>query len=514
MMMTSTTCPSFSSRICTLIFSLTNTQRLFILFGTGALGALALPPIHWVPVLLISFSVLLWGIEKAESPKKAFLSGWVFGLGLYIAGMYWLAYPLKVVGLWYLMPLGAIGLPAVLALFSAGAVYLTYRLSSSNLGRALTLAVTWSVFDWLRGHVLTGLPWNLLGYSWDLTWLQSTSIIGIYGLSLLTALWATSLYSRHKIWIPLIWAVMASVWGYGYYRLNQVGETALTSVNLRLIQASIPQDQKWSPEYFHQVIDKQVALSYLKYDPTIKAIIWAEASVPILVEQHPSLIAALSEVAPFGGYLLFGAPRTPVEDPKQIRTSLFALNSEGKVAVTYDKTHLVPFGEYMPFRAILPFSKLTHGAKDFSAGPGLQTLSLPELPPFSPLICYEAIFPGEVVNSTQRPQWLLNITNDAWYGHSSGPYQHLAIVRTRAIEEGLPLVRAANNGISAVIDAHGRILHRLELDEIGFMDFSLPKALPTTTLYGHYKDGIFFMLVGLFALLAWCIERRCKKSVT
>lgn len=503
---------TLTCRASTFVISLNFVQRLMFLFSMGAFGVLALPPIHWVPVVLLSFWALLWGIEQAESPKQAFLYGWTFGAGYFIAGMYWLAYPLKIVGYWYLMPFGAIGLPLVLALFPAMAVYFTFLLSSSRLGRVLMLSLTWSIFEWLRGHLLTGLPWNLLGYVWDLHLLQSTSIFGIYGLSLLTVLWATSLFSRNKIWVFVVWTSMAVVWGHGYYRLKGAGETALTSTNLRLIQASIPQDKKWSPEHLRQVIEKQIALSYLNYEESLKAIIWAEASVPVLVEQHPQLIATLADVAPPNGYLLFGAPRHPAEQPTQIRTSLFALNSEGKIAATYDKAHLVPFGEYVPLGNLLGFSKLTAGERDFSPGPGLETLIVPGLPSFGPLICYEAIFPGDVVKSAQpqRPEWLLNLTNDAWYGHTSGPYQHLEIVRTRAIEEGLPLVRATNNGISAVVDPYGRILHRLELDEIGYIDFALPKALAGVTVYGQYGDNIFFVLLLMLSFIGRIVERRSK----
>jgi len=186
-------------------------------------------------------------------------------------------------------------------------------------------------------------------------------------------------------------------------------------------------------------------------------------------------------------------PPTPVE---QIWNSIEAVNDRGEIVARYDKAHLVPFGEYVPFRNLLPFNKITAGTMDLSAGPGPRTLVLPGLPPFAPLVCYEAIFPGAVVAEGDRPAWMLNVTNDAWYGRSSGPYQHFAIARARAVEEGLPLVRIANNGISGVVDPLGRVLVRTHLDAIGYVDSALPAAVSRTP-YVRVGD---WMLAGLLVL--------------
>jgi len=174
--------------------------------------------------------------------------------------------------------------------------------------------------------------------------------------------------------------------------------------------------------------------------------------------------------------------------------SLHAIDSSGNIAATYDKHHLVPFGEYMPLRSIMSVAKLTHGNIDFSSGPGAQTLQVPGLPPFSPLICYEAIFPGQVASGDVRPGWLLNITNDGWFGNTAGPYQHLQAARLRAIEEGLPMVRAANTGISAVIDPLGRILAHLPLGQEGVLQIALPRALGRTP-YAMLGDWTLFLIL-------------------
>jgi apolipoprotein N-acyltransferase len=248
----------------------------------------------------------------------------------------------------------------------------------------------------------------------------------------------------------------------------------------------------------YENLARHIELSQLAGEKPLHAIIWPESSVPFFIGQQPLFQSLLQESVPPQGLLIFGAPRL---DPQRdvLHPSLFVLNAQASIVGTYDKAHLVPFGEYVPLKALLPIQKLTHGSRDYTPGSGLQTLTAAPLPPFSPLICFEAIFPGAVTKAGPAPQWLLNITNDAWYGQSSGPHQHLQNVRVRAIEEGLPLVRSANNGISAVIDPMGRILYQLPTDVVGYIDFQLPRALPSVTPYTKYRDLFFWLFIGLVA---------------
>jgi apolipoprotein N-acyltransferase len=212
-------------------------------------------------------------------------------------------------------------------------------------------------------------------------------------------------------------------------------------------------------------------------------------------------------VTPKGGLALVGTVRTdpPPARAEHVWNSIEAIDDKADVVAAFDKFHLVPFGEYVPLRGVLPINKITPGTVDFSAGPGPRTIALPGLPSASPLVCYEAVFPGEVTAPASRPGWLLNVTNDGWYGYTSGPFQHFAIARTRAVEEGLPLVRAANNGISAVVDPYGRVPSYLPLDAVAVLDAPLPQALPAT-LYSRAKDVPFLALllaaVALAALAA------------
>jgi len=239
-------------------------------------------------------------------------------------------------------------------------------------------------------------------------------------------------------------------------------------------------------------------------------VIWAETAVPFFLANDPVRRAFLARAVPPGGLLIVGAPRTTPapQEPFRVWNSLEAIDGTGRIVGTYDKVHLVPFGEYVPLRVLLPFNKLTAGRTDFSAGDGRATLALAGLPPTSPLICYEVIFPGAVARRDDRPQWLLNLTNDGWFGRSSGPYQHLAAARLRTIEEGLPLVRVANGGVSAVIDAHGRTLARLGLGEAGVVDAPLPVALAPPP-YARFGDLLVLAVGGVAAALGrWAGRRR------
>jgi apolipoprotein N-acyltransferase len=225
----------------------------------------------------------------------------------------------------------------------------------------------------------------------------------------------------------------------------------------------------------------------------------------------PDPIDVLGAVVPKGGALITGTIRVtpPGVQPWHVSNGLVVLDDRGRQVAAYDKVHLVPFGEYQPLRRYVPASWTLAGEVDFTSGPGLETLVVPGTPPMGPLICYEAIFPGAVAAPDARPGWLVNVTNDAWYGRTLGPYQHFAAARMRAVEEGLPLVRAANNGISAVVDGYGRVLAALGLDETGVVDAALPRKVTGTTLYGRFGDTMFGLLaLGLLVGAALSERRR------
>jgi len=503
-------------------------RRHLAAFLLGALAVGALPPVDMTPVLLISFPGLVWLADGNRGFFSAFALGWDFGFGFFVAGLYWIAAALfvNIAQFWWLVPFAVMGLPAGLAIFTGaalGASYLFCRwLRLGGTGRVLALALFWAIAEWLRGHVLTGFPWNLIGYAWSgafpgaLTMLQTVSLVGIYGLSLITVL-AAALPARlgdfsGNRWAPTLTAVLliAVPAGWGAYRLAHGHPGDEPGVMLRLVQPSIPESAKNDPSQVLVNFRKLFALSTSPGPKHLSAVIWPEAAAPPFLDRDGGARKALAQAAPLDGYVITGTVRTDPapQPPTHIWNSLVAIDHEGVIRATYDKFHLVPFGEYVPFRSILPMKKITPGMIDFSAGPGPRTITLPGLPPFSPLICYEVIFPGAVVDPAHRPAWLLNITNDAWYGYTSGPFQHVAIARTRAVEEGLPLARAANNGISALFDPYGRVLGRLDLDAVGVLDEKLPDALPPT-LYSRLGDGSFFaalLLIGVGLIIARCLR--------
>jgi apolipoprotein N-acyltransferase len=299
---------------------------------------------------------------------------------------------------------------------------------------------------------------------------------------------------------------LAGVYAYGTLRLSDASNTFVPDVRLRIVQAAIDQRQKSSSNLREANVARHLALSV--DTPGFESVthtIWPETAVPFLLEYYQDWRLAVSAAAPSGGVLITGALRGRIEAETltALWNSLIAVGPGGAIVGTSDKFHLVPFGEYVPLRRFLPFlNKITSGDTDFSAAPGPKTMRLPGLPPVGTLICYEVIFPGAVLDRADRPEWLINLTNDGWFGISTGPYQHFAAARLRSVEEGVPLVRAANTGISAVIDPYGRVVDSLGLGRSGVLDASLPRPLPDLTLYARFGDWSFFALAAAVAALA------------
>jgi apolipoprotein N-acyltransferase len=499
--------------------ALSGWQRYGLAFLLGICATAALPPVDLVPLLLVAFPGLLWLDEGSGKPWASFCLGYAFGLGFFLSGLYWIAAALFVdlASFWWLVPVAALGLPAVLALYPALALLAAHvmvkRLRLPAAARVFAFALAWAIAEWVRGHAFTGLPWNLLGYAWSggfpgaIAMLQSVAWVGIYGLSFVTVLaaslpallgtpWLTPISRRRRLApaIAMGMLILAPSLA-GAVRLA-AAPSVDTGVWLRIVQPSIPQSLKWDPAAAQRNLRLLLDLSAAPSTRKLAAVIWPEAATPFLLERDAHLRRDLAAVARERGYLITGAVRAnpPPGPVTQIWNSLEAVDGAGDIVARYDKAHLVPFGEYVPFRRILPMQKITPGSVDYSAGPGARTIALAGLPPFAPLICFEVIFPGRIVDEHDRPDWILNLTNDAWYGRTSGPYQHFAIARTRAVEEGLPVVRAANNGISGVIGPAGRVLARIALDTVGYADLPLP-APRRQTLYALAGDWMFVALL-------------------
>ncbi len=487
--------------------------RRLLLIGLGAVGALALPPLHLVFFLLPAMAGLIWAIVQCGQARHAFMAGWWFGLGFGAVGYYWVgsAFLVDAARYGFLAPVAVIGLAAGMAVFPGLAGAALHGVSRwrdpSPLGRVIVFAVLWAASEWIRSWILTGFPWNLMATVWTFSpeIIQAAAYVGPYGLGMMTVavagLPALFLFGqgrrRASRALSIGLALFVALWGGGYLRIQGAPEAAVDEVLLRLVQPNIAQHLKWQRDLRLGHVRKQMQMSLLPAAQKPTHIIWAETAVPYNLSAAPKLRAAMAAAVPPRGLLITGAPRSETNaDGKQIAyNSIHAINADSAIIATYDKRHLVPFGEYVPLRSILQFSKLTAGRVDFHPGTTPRVITLPGLPPLAALICYEVIFPAEAGKFESRPQWILNLTNDAWFGVTSGPHQHLAAAQVRAVELGLPVVRVANTGISAVIDAVGRIQASLPLGRQGTLDSTLPTALAATPPYGRFGDAITWVLI-------------------
>jgi len=506
---------------------LTGWRAQLLAFAAGAASALSFAPLEFFPGLLLGYAALVLLLDgAAEKPNRLWRAaglGWAFFFGQFLIGLHWLVYPFLIypdANLWEL-PFAAL-LPGGLALFGALAASLAMLWWPKGPARILLFAICVAATEWLRGHVLTGFPWNLSGYGWgaSLALLQSASLMGIYGLSFLTILLGASLaelvYSRWRLAVVLL-LLFAGLWGYGVYRLSSTPIGEVTGVRLRLVQPDIPQAEKYlrglMPRNWRRLISLSIqpagqSAGRVRDIPT--HIIWPEAATGFPVARSPEALQQIALLTGRGQTLMTGSDRA-LRDANGITAfNSFYIFAPGQAARTYDKFHLVPFGEYLPFAPLLKsigISQLTVGS-GFSAGDHPHVLQARPAPPVTPLICYEVIFPHAVVDTGEpRPGWLVNITDDSWFGPWAGPRQHFLIARVRAIEEGLPIARSANTGISAVIDPLGRVWAKLALGRIGVVDAALPQALPAPP-YARIGDLVFLALMVIAAFAGIALNRR------
>jgi apolipoprotein N-acyltransferase len=488
-------------------------QRYAAAFGFGALLTLALPPVGMFFIPLLCVPCFIWLAQSCHSKRQSFLTGWAFGAGYFILGLYWVSFALFVdIGQWgWVLPFSAVVAPAIVALYYGFIPLVVYRYKDRPTPHVLLFVAAWAGIEFLRGHLFTGFPWNLLGYTWNyvLPVMQANAFIGIYGLTFLTLLWAAvPVIIKDKRLAVFCIVSFAAVFAGGMARLSLHPTLPLGSHTIRIVQPNIPQDQKWNSDEewrnFQHLLDLTKLPSTL--DQPITFVVWPETAVTADLKQFPEIARYIAASLPDKSMALLGSLRTveSLNAPTQFFNSVTALNKQAEIVATYDKHHLVPFGEYIPYRNYLnvtPIAAGISGIGDFNRGRGVSTLDLKGLPRPSPLICYEAIFPTQVASVSDRPEWLLNVTNDAWYGKTAGPHQHFETVRVRAVEEGLPLVRAANTGISAVIDPVGRIVVMKSLQTEGILDSVLPAPLPPT-FYARYGDAFYFLLLILAVIFA------------
>ena len=517
-------------------------KRRAIAFVSGALGALALPPFSLFALIAIPLTIAVWLIDGAQdrgsgrplvaSLRAAFGAGWWMGFGYFLARLWWVGSALLVEAdkFAWALPLAVVALPAVLAVFPAAGFALARLLWSPGPLRIFALAFGLGVAEWARGLLFTGFPWNDLGMALgvNLALAQTASLVGLHGLTFLTiaifaapaTLWRVS-ESRLNLTPTVVAALaLAFIAAFGEFRLMAPASATLPGVKLRLIQPDVGQDDaSFGPENKQAILRRYFDLSERATSPDrsgvrdVTHLIWPESAFPFILSRDPQ---ALSDIVDFlgpGATLITGAARR--EDGNGLPryfNSIEIVGRNGLSAQRYDKQHLVPFGEYVPFADLLERAHITQMVDipgGFEPGAGRRILHIPGLPDAMPLICYEAIFPielGDLVSGAERPGWLLNVTDDVWFGLTPGPYQHYAQARLRAIELGLPLVRDANSGISAVVDGLGREIAAAPLGVEGVLDAELPVPLAPTWQSRFGSAGA--MLIGLAFLAAALAGKR------
>jgi len=506
-------------------------RRAGIAFLAGVFSVLALPPLNLWPVLFFTFPVLVWLVDGSAAGRlsgvwRAAGAGWCFGFGYFLAGLYWVGYAFlvdaKTFG--WLLPIAVAGLPAMLAFFPAVGLAAARLIWVRGPLRLLSLAVALTGAEWLRGHLFTGFPWNTFGYTLTtpLALAQGLSLLGLWGYTFLAiAIFASPAVladdrtdTPHPYRPPLLaLTVLAALAGFGVARLATHPTSYVEGVRLRIMQPNLQQDEKFNYAARGEIMRRYLSLSDRTTDPQshgihdITHLIWPESAFPFFLTREPEILAQIVGLIRPKTELITGAVRAaPQSTNKQLRAynSVYVIDPDGSIRGIYDKVHLVPFGEYLPFEPYLEklgLQNLTKQVGGFLAGDRRRAMAVPGAPKMLPLICYEAIFPGESVPDDERPGWLVNVTNDGWFGISSGPYQHFQQARATAIAEGLPLVRAANTGISAVIDPVGRIVRSLPLGAEGVVDAGLPRAI-APTVYARFGDDavILFLVVSLLAI--------------
>ncbi len=499
-------------------------RRAATAFIAGAIAVFAQAPFDFFAVCFVSFPILVWLLDGAASEggkgifsrlMPAFVTGWWFGFGYFLAGLWWIGNALLVEAdeFAWALPLAIILLPACLALFYGLAAAMARIIWANDIGRIAAIAAGFGLAEWLRSVLFTGFPWNAIGYAAMPVplFMQPVAEIGLYGVNAVAVFVFTmpallgSRRDRLKGLVAVI-TIVAVAAGYGAWRMGLQPADTSQSIAVRIVQPSIDQTGKWDRSLRDSIFSSQIELSAREPEGDNRPpdlIVWPETSVPFLFTDRPDALVAIGDLLDEEQILLAGAVRVEAGagDAPRYYNSIVAIDGSGEIVAAADKVHLVPFGEYLPFGDFLRslgLRELVTAPGLFTAGSNRRLLELWDKIRLLPMICYEIIFPGELAGA-EHAQVILNVTNDAWYGNTPGPYQHFRQAQVRAVEAGLPLIRAANNGISAVVDAHGRVVDAFGLNAVGSLDAELIVGrIPV----GSHRNYTFLAIILIFSTIA------------
>lgn len=499
-------------------------KSYLITFLFGLLSAFSLPSFFLLPFLIIGFYYLINKIKKLKENKECFFHGLVFGFGYFLLSFHWIIFPFFFDQKHYLLaPIIVIIFPLFLSLFLAfpslilGIYYKKSKLIINNTFiNSFTVGSIFYFFEYLRCTLFGGLPWNLFAHVWAFnnSFLVITKYIGVYGLSFLTIFWIILIIQfiaikKYKILgfifasLPIFLLIIGPL---------EKQNLSLETIKVRLVQPNIPQDIKWSKYYFEENIKKLINLSKKKgeFDSVPNIIIWPEVAITSFLNENTNLRKRIINSLNEKTVIITGALR---REQLKVFNSLYLISKSN--VNFYDKRKLVPFGEFIPLRSILPFKKLTEGSTDFTRGSKRKVLIIKNhgnrVITFEPSICYEGIFPEKDINGINL-DFLVNITNDAWFGNTTGPEQHLVATKFRSIERGLPLVRIANSGISGAFSKNGKTIKLIPHNTEGFVDVVLEMD-SNQTIYSKYGDIILIFLLSFFLIFTLVIDFFLKKKV-
>ncbi|MEP1207270.1 MAG: apolipoprotein N-acyltransferase [Rhizobiaceae bacterium] len=544
--MNSNTPASFVERLAERVIVLEGWQRVLLAICAGAVSALSLAPYHVFPLLIVTLPLLVWLMDGAVADANrvgvfaglrklapAFKIGWCFGFGYFLAGFWWVghAFLVDAEDFAFLLPIAVVALPAGLALFWGLAMAVARLVWSDSWTRIVALAASLTLFEWLRGTVLTGLPWNVPGYAAMPTpvFMQTASLIGLYGVTFLTLFVAAApaiigtRQNRPGVLMAAAVIAVAHV-SFGLVRLAGAESAQIDDVKLRIVQPALDQNEKWDSAKEAEIMGRYFGLSNANKGPEFASVgafthvIWPESAFPFILSQRGDQLANIARLLPPTTSLITGAMRMEqaanADEQPKVFNSLYVINGDGETVVARDKVRLLPFGEFLPFQEFLEglgFRQLTQLRGGFAAGSRRAVIDIPGTPAFLPLICYEIIFSGQIRApedpTAPQPRWIVNLTNDAWFGMTAGPYQHAHQAQLRAVEEGLPVIRAANNGISFISDAYGRIEESLALGQRGVVDGRLPASLPST-LFSRTGNMPVLLFICLMLLSLVVLKRK------